>query len=157
MHCRDVSRDDGGMYQCIAGNEEEESQGAAQLVLGGERELLLYMEMTAVIKETVTKLFPSSVFTRWANSLYWWRGPFRVWGPNFSITLEAWSLEGEKCRTWQICRKCWQNFRIFSCWQKYKLKTKYFLYLKLIANIMLQLLNIGNIWGVTRQMLSQLL
>ena len=59
-----MSRDDGGMYQCIAGNEEEESQGAAQLVLGGERELLLYMEMTAVIKETVTTLFPSSVFNR---------------------------------------------------------------------------------------------
>jgi hypothetical protein len=31
---RDVSRDDGGMYQCIAGNEEQESQAAAQLVLG---------------------------------------------------------------------------------------------------------------------------
>ena len=48
-----MSRDDGGMYQCIAGNEEEESQGAAQLVLGGE--LLLDMEMTAVMNETVTK------------------------------------------------------------------------------------------------------
>ena len=33
---RDVGREDGGMYQCIAGNEEEESQAAAQLVLGGE-------------------------------------------------------------------------------------------------------------------------
>ena len=33
---RDVGREDGGMYQCIAGNEEEESQAAAQLVLGGK-------------------------------------------------------------------------------------------------------------------------
>ena len=33
---RDVGREDGGMYQCIAGNEEEESQAVAQLVLGGE-------------------------------------------------------------------------------------------------------------------------
>ena len=33
---RDVGREDGGMYQCIAGNEEEESQAAAHLVLGGQ-------------------------------------------------------------------------------------------------------------------------
>ena len=30
-----VDREDGGMYQCVAGNEEEESQGAGHLVLGG--------------------------------------------------------------------------------------------------------------------------
>ena len=32
--CRSVVREDGGMYQCLAVNEDEESQAAAQLVLG---------------------------------------------------------------------------------------------------------------------------
>ena len=31
---RSVVREDGGMYQCLAVNEDEESQAAAQLVLG---------------------------------------------------------------------------------------------------------------------------
>jgi len=31
---KDVTRDDSGMYQCVAGNEEEESQASAQLILG---------------------------------------------------------------------------------------------------------------------------
>ena len=30
-----VSQEDVGMYQCVAGNEEEESQASAQLILGG--------------------------------------------------------------------------------------------------------------------------
>ena len=32
---KDVTRSDSGMYQCVAGNEEEESQASAQLILGG--------------------------------------------------------------------------------------------------------------------------
>jgi len=32
---RDVQRIDRGMYQCLAGNEDENSQGSAQLSLGG--------------------------------------------------------------------------------------------------------------------------
>ena len=39
------------MYQCIAGNEEEESQAAAQLVLGGEFTpffLFLFLHKTSI-------------------------------------------------------------------------------------------------------------
>ena len=31
----DVTREDGGMYQCIATNGEEEAQGTSELTLGG--------------------------------------------------------------------------------------------------------------------------
>ena len=33
---RGVSLEDRGQYQCVAGNEQEESQAAAELILGGE-------------------------------------------------------------------------------------------------------------------------
>ena len=32
----DVTREDGGMYQCIATNGDEEAQGTAELTLGGK-------------------------------------------------------------------------------------------------------------------------